>query len=110
MVESGTFESSEKQLPVLSLRDLTILEAFDQGATEAKYVTFYHVTSEDELYFGHLFKRKKEITLEEYNAALEHIPDSEIYPEVPRDTPINNRARRLGRRLCFHQAAGSKLL
>lgn len=95
MVASGTVESSEKRPLVLSLRDLTILEAFDQGATEAKYVTFYQVTSEDELYFGQLFKSKKEITLEEYNAVLEHVPDSEIYPEFP-GHPTDNRARRLG--------------
>ncbi len=73
---------------MLSLRDLTILEAFDQGATKAKYVTFYQVISEDKLYFGQLFKSKKEIALAEYNAALELVPDSEIYPEVPQDTPL----------------------
>ncbi|EGX95891.1 Protein kinase-like domain [Cordyceps militaris CM01] len=88
MVASGTVESFEKKPPVLSLRDLTIIEAFDQGATEAKYVTFYQVTSEDELYFGQLFKSKKGITLAEYNAALEHVPDSEIYPEVPQDIAL----------------------
>ncbi len=75
---------SEKKSPVLSgLQDLTIIQAFDQGATVAKYVTFYLVTDEDELFFGQLFKPKKEISLAEYNAALEHVPDSEIYPEVP---------------------------
>ncbi|KGQ10117.1 Serine/threonine-protein kinase/endoribonuclease IRE2 [Beauveria bassiana D1-5] len=88
MVASNTVESSDKKPPVLSLQDLTIVEAFDQGATQAKYVTFYQVTREDELYFGQLFKKKKEITLAEYNAALEHVPDSEIYPAVPPDTPL----------------------
>ncbi|KAK0627423.1 kinase-like domain-containing protein [Immersiella caudata] len=57
--------------------------AYDQGATQSKYVTFYLVTPEDKLYFGQLFKPKKEITLDEYNAALEYVPDSEIYPERP---------------------------
>lgn len=80
---------SGKIAPVLSgLQDLTIIEAFDQGATVAKYVTFYLVTAEDEVCFGQLFKPKKEISLEEYNAALKHIPDSEIYPEVPSDTTL----------------------
>lgn len=65
MGASGTVERSDQKLPVLSLQDLTIMEAFDQGASEAKYVTFYHVTSEDELNFGQLFKSKKEITLAE---------------------------------------------
>ncbi|AEO70700.1 uncharacterized protein THITE_2122389 [Thermothielavioides terrestris NRRL 8126] len=90
MAASGSADSSpEKKPPVLStLQDLTILEAFDQGATEAKYVTFYLVTAEDEVYFGQLFKPKKEITLEEYNAALKYVPDSEIYPAVPPNTAL----------------------
>ncbi|KAK3379052.1 kinase-like domain-containing protein [Lasiosphaeria ovina] len=65
---------------------------FDQGASTAKYVTFYMVAPEDELYFGQLFRPKKEITLADYNAALEYVPDSvpdsEIYPEVPKDTAL----------------------
>ena len=73
---------------VSSLRDLTIIEAFDQGASESKYVTFYLVTPEDELYFGQSFKKKKEISLAEYNAALEYVPDSEIYPEVPQNATL----------------------
>ncbi|OAQ97387.1 hypothetical protein LLEC1_04214 [Akanthomyces lecanii] len=88
MAASSTVESSDEKPPVLSLQDLTIVEAFDPGATEAKYVTFYQVTPEDELYFGQLFKKKKEITLSEYSAALEHVPDSEIYPTIPQDTPL----------------------
>ncbi len=88
MLASSTAESSENRPPILSSWDLTIIEAFQRGATEAKYVTFYHVTLEDELYFGQLFKSKKEITLAEYNAALERVPDSEVYPEVPQDTPL----------------------
>lgn len=46
------------------------------------------MTSEDELYFGQLFKKKKEITLAQYNAALYHVPDIEIYPDVPQDTKL----------------------
>ncbi|SPQ25331.1 337e16e0-a1a8-417f-9525-ff175d3ee7ea [Thermothielavioides terrestris] len=69
----------EKTPPVLSsLQDLTIIEAFDQGATESKYVTVYLVTAEDEVYFGQLFKSKKEITLEEYNASLKGPPDTAL--------------------------------
>ncbi|KAL2173070.1 kinase-like domain-containing protein [Thermothelomyces heterothallicus CBS 202.75] len=85
--ESGNM-SEEKRPVVSSLQDLTIMEAFDRGATESKYVTFYLVTPEDELYFGQLFKKKKEITIEEYNSALEHVPDSEIYPEVPQGVAL----------------------
>ena len=41
------------------------------------------MTTEDELWFGQLFKNKKEITLAEYKAALELVPDSESYLAVP---------------------------
>ena len=89
MAASDTTEISQKKPPVVSsLRDLTIIEAFDQGASESKYVTFYLVTPEDELYFGQSFKKKKEISLAEHNAALEYVPDNEIYPEVPRNATL----------------------
>ncbi|KAK0642905.1 serine/threonine-protein kinase [Cercophora newfieldiana] len=88
MASSDTKGLSEKKPVVTAPRDLTILEAYDQGATQSKYVTFYLVTPEDKLYFGQLFKPKKEITLDEYNAALEYVPDSEIYPEVPKDITL----------------------
>ena len=65
-----------------SVWDMTVWEAFDRGSKESKYVTFYLITSEDELFFGQLFKKKKDITLEEYHEALQHVPDSELYPEV----------------------------
>lgn len=66
-----------------SVWDMTIFEAFDSGSKQSKYVTFYLITSEDEVFFGQLFKSKKDITLEEYHNALQHVPDSEIYPLIP---------------------------
>jgi serine/threonine protein kinase len=108
MAASDTADiSSEKKPPVLpSLRDLSIIEAFDQGASVAKYVTFYLVTAEDELYFGQLFKPKKEISLVEYNAALEHVPDSDIYPEVPSDTALTIAAADLDDTSAFIKRSG----
>jgi serine/threonine protein kinase len=90
MTTSNTAENHEEKPLVKSPQDLTISEAFDVGATEAKYVTFYLVTPEDRLYFGQLFKSKKEITPAEYHSALEYVPDSEIYPMVPEtlDNPL----------------------
>jgi hypothetical protein len=77
-------ESSSKKPPKLSsFWDMTIFEAFDPGSKESKYVTFYLITSEDELFFGQLFKKKKDTTLEEYHNALQHVPDSEVYPLIP---------------------------
>ncbi|KAI1132463.1 kinase-like domain-containing protein [Nemania abortiva] len=75
--------------PILtSLQDLTILEALDPDTDEVKYVTFYHITSDDDLYFGQLYKQKKDISLADYNSTLEHVTDEEIYPLIPEGTPL----------------------
>jgi hypothetical protein len=75
-----------KRPPLISsIQDLTIIEAFDPGAAEAKYVTFYFLTPEDDFYFSQLFKPKKEISLAKFNATLEYVPDKDIYPEQRTD-------------------------
>lgn len=38
---------------------MTVYEAFDSGSKDSNYVTFYLITSEDEVFFGQLFKKKK---------------------------------------------------
>ncbi|KAI0407488.1 kinase-like domain-containing protein [Xylaria palmicola] len=82
-------DDSKIQRPILtSLQDLTILEALDPETHELKYVTFYHVTSNDELYFGQLYKQKKNISLADYSLALDHVRDEEIYPLVSEGTPL----------------------
>ncbi|EXF77631.1 hypothetical protein CFIO01_03970 [Colletotrichum fioriniae PJ7] len=68
---------------ITSLRDLTLIEAWDNDANAPKYVTFYHITDEAELWFGQSSKNKREISLKEYQQALELVPDEEIYPEIP---------------------------
>lgn len=80
---------SEREPPTItSLRDLTIIEAWDSGANAPKYITFYHVTNNEEVYFGQSSKNKRGMTPAEYRAALEHIKDDEIYPEVPTDIQL----------------------
>ncbi|TAQ86249.1 hypothetical protein B7494_g5415 [Chlorociboria aeruginascens] len=79
-------QSSRKPPPITSLRDLTIIEAWDSETNTPKYVTFYLVTPDEEVYFGQSPKNKKDMTLTEYSAALEHIGDDEIYPKVPTNT------------------------
>lgn len=54
----------------------------------SKYVTFYLVTNDDKVYFGQSWKKKRDITLAEYSAALELVGDEEIYPEVPADIEL----------------------
>ncbi|KXH32414.1 hypothetical protein CNYM01_00962 [Colletotrichum nymphaeae SA-01] len=71
------------QPTITSLQDLTLIEAWDNDANAPKYVTFYHITDEAELWFGQSSKNKREIPLEEYQEALELVPDEEIYPEIP---------------------------
>jgi len=81
-------ESYRKPPPVTSLRDLTIIEAWDSETNTPNYVTFYLVTDDEEVYFGQSSKNKMDMTLAEYSAALEHIRDDEVYPEVPTDTQL----------------------
>ncbi|EPE34776.1 Protein kinase-like (PK-like) [Glarea lozoyensis ATCC 20868] len=76
--------SSDQPHPVVtSLRDLTIIEAWDTKTNSPKYVTFYYITQDERVYFGQSSKNKRDITLDEFSAALEPVRDDELYPEVP---------------------------
>jgi serine/threonine protein kinase len=75
---------SEIQRPILtSLQDLTIITILDPETDEARYVIFYHISPDDNLYFGQLYKHGKDITLAEYNLSLNRVEDEEVYPLVP---------------------------
>ncbi len=93
--------------PLKSLQDLTIIEARDPGASASKYITFYLVTPNEELYFGQSFKKKKDMTFEDYGAALQRGAEYENaeeferrrrtqrttnLPRGPRGHPVDNRA------------------
>ncbi len=86
-LEGGT-HSARRTPTVSSFQDLTIIEAWDSQTKKPKYVTFYHVTDDEEVYFGQSSKNKRDLTLEEYIAALEPIKDDEIYPKVPTDIQL----------------------
>ncbi|KAF3230339.1 hypothetical protein TWF191_010225 [Orbilia oligospora] len=88
--EPSTFGGEETKKPptVTSLRDLTIIEAWDWETNKPKYTTFYLVTDDEELWFGESPKNKREITIEEYNSLLRRVGDDEIYPEIPKDVNI----------------------
>lgn len=82
-------DSIEDQVPELrSLQDLTIVESFSPGSTVPKHTTFYHITSDERLYFGQTSRNKKELTLQEFRHALERIPDEEVYPNIPSQPPL----------------------
>ncbi|KAF4454630.1 Protein kinase-like (PK-like) [Fusarium austroafricanum] len=68
---------------VTSLQDLAIIEAWDTEANKPKYVTFYLVTPDEEVFFGQSTKNKRELSFAEFTAALELVKDEEIYPEIP---------------------------
>ncbi|KAJ4317285.1 hypothetical protein N0V84_007421 [Fusarium piperis] len=74
--------------PVLTLQDLTIIEAWDPEANRPKYVTFYLVTAGEEVYFGQSTKNKRDLSPQEAQAALKHVKDDEIYPKVPSDVSL----------------------
>ncbi|KAF3148216.1 hypothetical protein TWF594_001409 [Orbilia oligospora] len=88
--EPSTFGGEETKKPptVTSLRDLTIIEAWDWETNKPKYTTFYLVADDEELWFGESPKNKREITIEEYNSLLYRVRDDEIYPEIPKDVNI----------------------
>ncbi|KAI1810811.1 kinase-like domain-containing protein [Poronia punctata] len=82
-------EDPKPQPPILqSLEDLTIYEVINSKTHQVKYVTFFHITYNDDVYFGQLYKQKKEISLDDYNSALEHIKDEEIYPLIPENCQL----------------------
>lgn len=85
---SGCDPTTIKAPKLTSLQDLTIFEAWDREKNAPKYVTFYHVTGDEEVWFGQSFKNKSEMSLNDFQEALERVPDEEIYPDIPPDTKI----------------------
>lgn len=82
-------DSAEDQAPELkSLQDLTIVESYSPGSAIPKHTTFYHITSEERLYFGQTSRNKKDLTIQEFRYALKRIPDEEVYPNVPPQPPL----------------------
>ncbi|KAH8808651.1 kinase-like domain-containing protein [Xylogone sp. PMI_703] len=77
----GSTESAE-------LTSLVKSGAFDPGVETPKYATFYHITQDEEVYFGQSSKNKRDITFAEYSAALEYIRDDKIFPAVPKDIQL----------------------
>lgn len=90
--------------PLTSLQDLTIFDVRDLKTNE-QYTTFYLITP-DEIYFGQSSRNKRDITLAEYGAALEHIKDEETYPEVPKNIALTLAPNCLDDTSAFYQEAG----
>jgi serine/threonine protein kinase len=81
--------SGEACIRIQQFRDLNgIIEVHDNDTKTVKYTTFYLFTDDDVAYFGQVYKKKGEITLQEYSEALSRIPDEAIYPIRPVDTTL----------------------
>ncbi|KAJ5783832.1 uncharacterized protein N7518_009509 [Penicillium psychrosexuale] len=80
-------ETAFEQKPLIkSLQDLNIVESWNDG--KLKSTTFYHVTENEEVFFGYTSKNKRETSIAEYNSALQRVQDQDIYPVIPADTHL----------------------
>jgi serine/threonine protein kinase len=66
----------------------SVYEASDANTGKFLYTTFSVIDDNDAFYFGQLIVRKLKITLEEFTAALELIPDEDLFPEFPLDAHL----------------------
>lgn len=73
---------------ITSLQDITLIEAWDSKLGKPKYTTFYHVTPDEEVWFGQLYKNKREITMAEFNEAIKRVKDEEVYPKDPENVDL----------------------
>lgn len=62
---------------------MTVIESWDPEAKKPKYVTLYHITPNEEVWFGQSFTNKREMSFQEFSDVLEPIRDEEIFPVVP---------------------------
>jgi len=106
VVGSSVERQASTTLNITSLQDLTIIEAWGSDAESSKYVTFYHVTSTGELYFGESSKQKMSISLNEYRSALQRVSDDEIYPKIPEGTRLTVAPEALDDTLAYFKRTG----
>jgi hypothetical protein len=77
--------------------------------TGPKGTRWYHFTADDKAYMGMSDKDHQDLTLDNYAAGLECIPDDEIFPELPAHPPITLAPRRLNKSTAFVKRAGLSL-
>ncbi|KAI1078520.1 kinase-like protein [Whalleya microplaca] len=58
-------------------------EEYKEGPPEVIFSTFWKYYDSGEAYFGQVFKRVPDVTVEEIRGSLQRIPDEDIYPEIP---------------------------
>lgn len=89
MSASGVDAEGAISPEILSIQDLdAIVEASDPTTAAVQYTTFHLFTSNDVVFFGKIPKAKAEISVEDYTAALERVPDRTIFPDVADETEL----------------------
>ncbi|OQE43651.1 hypothetical protein PENCOP_c003G02733 [Penicillium coprophilum] len=73
-------EIDQDQPLVKSLQNLTMIESWNDG--KLKSTTFYHVTDDEEVFFGYASKNKREMTMPEFNSSLKRVQDQDIYSKI----------------------------
>lgn len=106
---NSTSNPSDRKPSITSLQDLLILEN-RTVESEFLYTTFYHCTSDEEVYFGQSFKSQWNLTLAEYNSGLERINDDEIHPKIPEDAALTIAPDTLDDTSAFYQETRSNQL
>ncbi|KAI6080562.1 kinase-like domain-containing protein [Hypoxylon rubiginosum] len=89
--DGPSLEGQQKQpatVPQLtSLDDLIIVHSLDPITNELK-INFLFIAENEEVYYGRTSKAPEDMTLSDFAEALERIADDELFPELPKDTPL----------------------
>jgi hypothetical protein len=74
---------------ITNFSDLGYLaEAFVNNRKDFLFTEFNVVDEDDAVFYGQLKKEKLKISLEEFESALQRVPDEDLYPEVPSDATV----------------------
>jgi serine/threonine protein kinase len=65
--------------------DMEVAEIFDSSGEKFLYTEFFHIDEDDVVYYGQLKMDKLKISLDQFQSALQHIPDEELYAQLPSD-------------------------
>lgn len=73
---------------IRSTRDLALVTFHSPQSDPPYWHSFYHVTKDDQVFFGQTLKAKCDMTLEEYRAGLKRVPDEHLFQVVPKDVSL----------------------
>jgi hypothetical protein len=74
---------------ITQFSDLSYLaEAFQNNCKDFLFTEFNVIDEDDAVFYGQLQKEKLKISLEEFESALQRVPNEDLYPEVPSDATV----------------------